>query len=586
LNLRAFLNRKRNRLAVALSAALLAHACALVLAHLGLLRNAVPSDHSRILTLTLENTPQQGIFENELAASETKNDVREEQIQDVRPRQQEGELLASEVLSAEGEVQPNSEPPMQDLLADSEIADDSLQATASPLGEEVASDLQSTSIESNIAALTPNTPVTSNTPLLASSDGSVSISVAEGAPDYQIADTVEVTESEQRMLDQKIKFWSENMDSIDVSSEPVSWQEQGQTFVANFSRSPASGDMDMDEVVVEIVTEKDGERLTTELTMKKLAFSNFGQFVHRWDQDISMHDDEMSGRFHSNTKFNLQHSRKARPTFSDKVTTASYRVNLSGPTSRKKVFLGGLETGVKRIDMPKPRLLFPESKTDIEHEENTIRIEATSRLVFLEEGAALVQEIGADEPPRKISLGEKPIYFFSSPKAKLYISGVVNGAVAVYSPNRIIIEGDILYSSFAELEHGGDFLGLVSGRKVLIAPRRVTGHGDLTVHAAIYARSKFVVTQREGRRSGVLTVHGSVSAGTLTATEPRYATKVVFDRRLEDVRPPGFPVTDRYELASSQLGWTREELPEETGDEALLISDERWKRDSIKLEVP
>jgi hypothetical protein len=31
-----------------------------------------------------------------------------------------------------------------------------------------------------------------------------------------------------------------------------------------------------------------------------------------------------------------------------------------------------------------------------------------------------------------------------------------------------------------------------------------------------------------------------------TATEPRYATGIRFDPRLESRRPPGFPVTDRY----------------------------------------
>jgi hypothetical protein len=133
----------------------------------------------------------------------------------------------------------------------------------------------------------------------------------------------------------------------------------------------------------------------------------------------------------------------------------------------------------------------------------------------------------------------------------------VNGTVAVYSPHRIIIDGDILYASTDSVEEGGDFLGLLSARNVVIAGRRTIGHGDLNVHAAIYAKGRFIVRQAHGPRAGTLSVFGSVSAGRVTVTEPRYATKIVFDERLENRRPPGFPVTDRYELAVASNGWER-----------------------------
>jgi len=134
----------------------------------------------------------------------------------------------------------------------------------------------------------------------------------------------------------------------------------------------------------------------------------------------------------------------------------------------------------------------------------------------------------------------------------------VNGSVAVYSPSKIVIEDNLLYASTRSLEQGGDFLGLVSGNDVMIAPRSVTGHGDLTINAAIYAKKRFKVSQPEGESSGLLTINGSITAGSLSETEPRYATKVIFDKRLEDVKPPGFPVTDRYELTSIDAGWARQ----------------------------
>src|SRR5262249_1086037 len=57
------------------------------------------------------------------------------------------------------------------------------------------------------------------------------------------------------------------------------------------------------------------------------------------------------------------------------------------------------------------------------------------------------------------------------------------------------------------------------------------------------------------RPSGTLTIFGSLTAGSLTATEPRYATKVEFDPRLSNARPPSFPLTDRYELESWAGEW-------------------------------
>jgi hypothetical protein len=37
----------------------------------------------------------------------------------------------------------------------------------------------------------------------------------------------------------------------------------------------------MEHLAVEVTTERGGERLVTDLRMTRLAFSNFGQFVHK-----------------------------------------------------------------------------------------------------------------------------------------------------------------------------------------------------------------------------------------------------------------------------------------------------------------
>jgi len=547
-----------NRLRIALAAALCVHLIFMIVTHWAIHLNTIPSDTQRVLTLTLENSHSEGLFDAEHVAEETQNDVPLGDVSDVEVRDNRDELVAAEVLNPLGEPLPS--PEFADVSEVGEVvAEMTMPQSASPAGKDNASDLQSTSLPSTSYTEALSNPSLSDTPLLASNVGALAISTEKGLPELQVAQKVSVTESEQRMLDQKIKHWSETLDSAEDLTQSVTWQELGQTYTASFSKRPASGDMDLDQVIVEVRTEKDGEQLTTELRMKKLAFSNFGQFVHRWDPNISMHDDAMSGRFHSNTRFNLEYSRRAKPKFNDKVTTASYRVDLSGPTSKKKIFLGGLETGVKRILMPKPKMLFPEVETGEadSQREHTVFIGSDSRLFFQQQGTVLIQSLKEASPMREIELGESPVYLMASPNAVLHVSGVVNGVVAVYSPKRIVIEGDLTYRSFDDVNQGGDFIGLVSGRNVVVARRKVTGPGDLTVHAAIYAKSRFKISDRTGRREGTLIVKGSVSAGTLSATEPRYATNITFDKRFENVRPPGFPVTDRYEVAAEVNGWTR-----------------------------
>lgn len=59
-----------------------------------------------------------------------------------------------------------------------------------------------------------------------------------------------------------------------------------------------------------------------------------------------------------------------------------------------------------------------------------------------------------------------------------------------------------------------------------------------------------------GNGKALLTIHGSLSAGSLSATEPRYATRVVFDERLETHWPPNFPMTDHYEIIKWNRKWT------------------------------
>ena len=84
----------------------------------------------------------------------------------------------------------------------------------------------------------------------------------------------------------------------------------------------------------------------------------------------------------------------------------------------------------------------------------------------------------------------------------------------------------------------------------------MTGPGDLVITAAIFAKRRFAVRRYRNREYATLTIFGSLTAGSVTATEPRYATRIRFDPRLEEMRPPRFPLSDRYELEAWDGQWT------------------------------
>ncbi len=68
-------------------------------------------------------------------------------------------------------------------------------------------------------------------------------------------------------------------------------------------------------------------------------------------------------------------------------------------------------------------------------------------------------------------------------------------------------------------------------------------------------------------RAATLRIYGSVAAGSLSASEPRYATEIEYDQRFERRRPPGFPFTSRYEAAQWDGQWV--ESPERIVDETF-----------------
>ena len=344
--------------------------------------------------------------------------------------------------------------------------------------------------------------------------------------------------------------------AADEPSSSMSWKSGGQEYTAQLEQQYSSDPTGTDHVVVEISTVENGTRLSTKLRMKRLAFSDFAQFVDRWDPDVQMHADEIDGRFHSNDEINASTFGKI-PIFRGHVTTAAreWHMDNGGSWAPRKMFPAGIEWGASRILLPKDYLPFPRGESA--RDDQIERFEHDARIVFYPDGTYVVRSPG--NPSKMLArhaLARPAHYLLAADDVTLYVSGVVHGKVLVYSPKSIVIERNLVYATAPNVAGADDYLGLVSDRTIEIAEPDVTGPGDLRIDASIYARSRFVVHDYLSRPSGTLIVRGALAAGSVSATEPRYATRVVFDKRLEHTRAPSFPVTDRYELEPWDGVWT------------------------------
>ena len=367
----------------------------------------------------------------------------------------------------------------------------------------------------------------------------------------------EISRKQEKMLKKKVSKWVVNLHRMSGVAAGLNWKYKGQEYRAEFTELPAADDMGIQRVIVEISTEEDGKRLTSEVHMKRLAFSNYAQFVNRWDPNVEIHNDELDGRFHSNTEINLRYDREVTPLFHGMVTTTSRSINVTDSRRRVKrdqIFAGGLQTGVKAIRLPKQSLPFRDEGAIAAHQVH--KFDEDTRITFRGDGSYAWQAIDSESPWQVAALAESTTYLVADDKVNLHVKGTVNGKVLVYSPEGIVVEDDLVYAQHPEeVPEADDFLGLVSDKYVYIAPADVTGPGDLLINAAIYAKRRFAVRGYRSRENALLYLYGSLSVGSLSATEPRYYTRIQFDRRFEEMRPPGFPMTDRYDVESWDTTW-------------------------------
>jgi hypothetical protein len=354
-------------------------------------------------------------------------------------------------------------------------------------------------------------------------------------------------------------------ESLTESRAEVAWELDGKQYSAVLVREQASDGTALERVVAEVTASDRGKQLTTLVNLKRLAFSQFTQMIDRWDPMVQIHDDEIVGRFHTNSRFKLLHDSSATPKFLGKVTTAARSINVESRTRRRDadIFRGGIEMHASHIHLPESLQPFqwaPREQTARVHE-----LASDTRIRFYADGTYTLSARRSSEAAERGEPSAHPVYFVGGSKATLYVQGVVAGKVLVYSPERIVIEDSITYARDPrEAPDSRDFLGLVSDRLVVVAPPSITGPGDLEIDAAVFAGRRFLVTNIDHPREATLRIYGSLAAGTISATEPRYATRIEYDNRFEHQRPPGFPSTNRYEVADWDGRWT--EMPERAAE--------------------
>ena len=369
----------------------------------------------------------------------------------------------------------------------------------------------------------------------------------EGAADV-------MPQPEQVMLTRNMQKVAMKLLDTNTTASTISWQQDGQQYSARVMRQPAADSTGLEQVIAEIMTSKDGKRMKTRLSLKRLAFSHFTQLVNHWDPNIQMHDDVIDGRFHSNTEFGLTTIGGVKPRFFGKVTTAASTLTIGNFNSRrnKDVFQGGSETKTDRVTLPRD---MPDVVGGGEEGDRRVFADDT-RIIFNPDGSYVWRLANGEGDLQRAEPSQKPQYLIGEKDAKLYVRGTVAGIFTVYSPSDIEIEDDLVYlKDPRQTVVSRDYLALISGRDIRIAVGEVTGPGDLNVHGALFARRRFITESVDHGKPATIFIYGSLTAGTILETEPRYATKLDYDKRFEYLRPASFPMTRRYEVDSWDQDW-------------------------------
>lgn len=348
--------------------------------------------------------------------------------------------------------------------------------------------------------------------------------------------------------------------AADLANAPrtqVTWQQDGRDYTAELVLEPARNGVEPESARVEISTEEQGRRVSTWISLKRLPFSHFAKLIDRWDPMVQLHDDEVIGRMHVNSRFNVLYDSHAAPRLAGKVTTAAGGFNLDARGRRRdsEVFVEGIETGAGRIPLTGQGQSFDWAEQRDDALVHALTADTWIRFLGAAGYSWREGRFGEWKHSSAPSAGQS-VLFLAAQGAVVHVQGIVSGRFLVYSPRRIVVQGDVTYARDPrERPDSGDYLGLVSDRDIEVAPPHVTGPGDLEIHAALFARRRMVVTEADRPSTATLSILGSLAAGSMTESEPRYATRIEYDPRFDRYRPPGFPSTNRFAVEEWDRRW-------------------------------
>jgi len=448
--------------------------------------------------------------------------------------------------------------PVEDVLDDPGTGEQTLDAPALADAQPMLEQTPDVEQLNAPAAFVEPTP-TAGAVLTTTGESAVQVpQVAEPVPDGV---PEAMPRPEQAMLTRNVQKLAQKLLDTNSTATSISWQQDGQQYSARVMRQPAADSTGLEQVVAEIMTNKDGKRMKTRLSLKRLAFSHFTQLVNNWDPNTMLHDDVIEGRFHSNSEIGLSTMSGVKPRFFGKVTTAAQRISFSNFSVRRnqEVFQGGFEEKTDRVTLPKdmPDVINGGEQTD----RRSFTVD--TRVIFNADGSYVWRAANGEGDLQRADPSEHPQYLIAEKGVKLYVRGTVRGIFTVYSPSDIEIEDDLVYlKDPRQTVISRDFLALIAGRDIKVSSPEVTGPGDLTVHAALFARQRFFTERIDQGKPATMFIYGSLTAGTLLETEPRYATKLDYDKRFEYLRPASFPMTRRYEVDSWDQDWKEVQGPE------------------------
>lgn len=310
---------------------------------------------------------------------------------------------------------------------------------------------------------------------------------------------------------------------------------------------PAVELTDLEQVNVEITRQIKGQPHQARIRLQERALSHYAKFINHWDANVMLGDDRIDGRFHSNSDVNFEADVRPRSQFNGEVTIAR-RQTLTRRVRESSMFAAGVRTGTGRIALPDNAFPAHWLSTGAA----VLTVDADTRLDFQGDAGVVWTDLDNGEQDR-VQIPPAGLIIAGTGRTGFELSGEVEGRVLVYSPRRHMITGNLVYADASA--SSDDYLALVSDGSIEIAAAMITGPGDLTINAALFARDRFSVRRFSDRHQGELFVYGALVAGSVSATEPRFSTYIKHDPRFDHSRPPAFPGTGLFDVVDWEQHW-------------------------------